>query len=126
MKAIISMDLSDVPIVPDDVTVFTVLNKANKKWADKHKGVGIHFTKIPAYVKTGDKVVNTFVQKVLHIKDVVEYENMLHFVYFSHLVSHYISNKNFDKILFQNQDLCEKVLLQFNNNEKYIDKVEIL
>ncbi len=125
MKAIICMDLSDVPIVDENTTIYTVLTKNNKKWANEHKGVGIQFIKIPNYVKIGDKTVNAFVQKALKI-DTTEYQDMLHFVYFSHQVSFYISNRDFDELIFENENLCEKVLLQFGNDEKYIDKVEIL
>ncbi|WP_300560048.1 hypothetical protein [Companilactobacillus sp.] len=124
VKVIVAMDLSDVPIVDSETEIYTVLSKANKKWANDHKGVGIQFIKMPAYIKVGDKVVNTFVQKALKIKD--NYNDMLRFVYFSHLVSYYISQRKFDLVVFENQYLCEKVLMQFNNSERYQDQVEIL
>ncbi|MCH4009778.1 hypothetical protein [Companilactobacillus sp.] len=124
VKVIVAMDLSDVPIVDSETEIYTVLSKNNKKWANDHKGVGIQFIKMPAYIKVGDKVVNTFVQKALKIKD--NYNDMLRFVYFSHLVSYYISQRKFDLVVFENQYLCEKVLMQFNNSERYQDQVEIL
>lgn len=124
VKVIVAMDLSDVPIVDSETEIYTVLSKANKKWANDHKGVGIQFIKMPAYIKVGDKVVNTFVQRALKVKD--NYNDMLRFVYFSHLVSYYISQIKFDLVVFENQYLCEKVLMQFNNSERYQDQVEIL
>ncbi|KRL66615.1 hypothetical protein [Companilactobacillus versmoldensis] len=126
MKAIIAMDLADVPIVSQDVTVYTLLTKENKKWADQHKGVGIQFVKTPIYVRAADKGINMFVKGILKIADVPEYNDMLHFVYFSHMVAYYLSQRDYRQIAFEDQILCEKVLLQFGNDGKYIDKVEIL
>lgn len=124
MKALVAMDLSDVPIVGDDTTVFTVLNDVNKKWASENQGIGVQFIKLPGYIKAGDKVINTFVKKALKIEN--EYQDMLHFVYFSHMTSFYLSSRDFDQVLFENQILCEKVLIQFGNFDKYEDRSEIL
>lgn len=125
MKAVIAMDLNEVQTVDDDTVIYTVLTKNNKNWANEHKGIGVYFIKMPPYIKFGDKVVNTFVQKALKIKN--EYNDMLRFVYFSHMVSFYISSRDYEKVYFENQILCEKVMLQFDNSEKYgDDKVEIL
>lgn len=126
MKAIVSMDLSDILEIDPETTIYTLLSKANKKWADDHQGSRIQFIKVPAYVKIGDTVVNGFVNKILQVKEVRAYQDMLEFVYFSHMVSYYISQQDYQEVLFENQDLCEKVLLQFGNLKRYENRTEII
>ncbi|WP_125710234.1 hypothetical protein [Companilactobacillus zhongbaensis] len=123
MKAIVAMDLTEAPEIGNNTKIYTVLNKKNKKWANNHKGVGVHFIKTPSYIAFGDKAMSTFVHKAMKID--TEFNNMLQFVYFAHMTAFYISNAEYDEVIFENQMLCEKVLLQFGNDETYGDKTEI-
>lgn len=123
MKAIVAIDLTEAPQVDSDTRIYTVLNKKNKKWASEHRGVGVQFIKTPSYISFGDKAMSTFVHKIMKIH--TEHSNMLQFVYFAHMAAFYISNADYQEVTFENQTLCEKVLLQFGNDEKYGEKVEI-
>lgn len=123
MKAIVAIDLTEAPQVDNNTKIYAALTKNNKKWANEHKGVGVSFIKTPEYITFGDKAMSVFVHKIMKIK--TEHSNMLQFVYFAHMAAFYISNTDYDEVTFENQVLCEKVLLQFGNDEKYADKVEI-
>ncbi len=74
--------------------------------------------KIPWYVTFFNKIINRFVKSILHIYDET-YQNMLTFVYYSHIVAFLISNEHYDLVFFETAALQEKVISQFQNAEKY-------
>ncbi len=117
--AIITIDATKVKAVDGKTVVFTVWNEAAEEWSKRHQDLDVNLIRIPWYVKTGDTLVNFFVRKILKIKDVPEYENMLQFVYFSHMSAFYLSNAEFDGIIFESQDLLVKTLPQCENEAHY-------
>ncbi|WP_088809765.1 MULTISPECIES: hypothetical protein [Listeria] len=117
--AVVTIDVTKVKAAGGKEVAFTVQNEATEQWAEAHQEFDVNLIRIPWYVKTGDALVNFFVRKVLKIKDVPEYENMLQFVYFSHMSAFYLSNAEFDEIVFENHDLLVKTLPQCENEARY-------
>lgn len=82
--------------------------------------------KIPNYVNFGDDVVNIFMNLNVKLPEKPEFQNMLDYVYFSHLVAFYLSQQDYDKLLFEDSDLRDKILVQFKNQKHYLGKTALL
>ncbi|WP_225419698.1 hypothetical protein [Lapidilactobacillus wuchangensis] len=117
-KAIITMQAPKLTAIPADTTIYTLsgLVPADSK---------IVTIKIPGYVKFGDHILNFFVRKIIKNNPTPEYFNMLHFVYFSHMVAYELSVHPYDEISFATTDLQQKILMQFGNETRYAGKTTV-
>jgi len=118
--AIITMNPTAIPNVNGQKTIFTPESKHVQETPDTQ------VVKIPSYINFGDDVVNIFMHLNTKLPEKPEFQNMLQFVYFSHMVAFYISLQNYDEIIFEDSDLRDKVLLQFKNKERYADRISLV
>jgi len=118
--AIIVMDLKHVPIIDGPKTIFTLEHQKFTQIDDTK------IIKIPSYIMFGDDVVNLFVHLNTKLPQKPEFQNMLQFVYFSHMVAFYISQQDYSEVIFEDDDLREKVLLQFDNKKRYTGKTSLV
>jgi len=117
--AIITMNPNDLPSIPGQKTVFTPENN------DICETVDTQVVQIPSYVHFGDDVVKLFMHLDTKLPEKPEFQNMLQFVYFSHMAAFYLSQQDYDKVIFEDPDLRDKVLLQFQNKAHYAGKVAL-
>lgn len=118
--AIITMNPLELPAIDGQKTIFTPENKCVEETTDTK------VIKIPSYVNFGDDVVNLFMHLDTRLPEKPEFQNMLQFVYFSHMVAFYLSQQDYDRVIFEDHDLQDKILLQFKNREHYDGRVELI
>jgi len=118
--AIVVMDITNVPKIDGPKTIFT-LEGQQPTQNETTKTI-----EIPSYVKFGDDVVNLFKHLNTKLPEKPEFQNMLQFVYFSHMTAFYLSQQNYDEIIFEDGDLRDKILLQFDNRKRYAGKTDLI
>lgn len=114
------MNINDVPQIDGLKTIFT---PEGQTAAPMEETTIIH---IPSYVHLGNDVVNLFMHLNAELPQKTEFQNMLQYVYFSHMVAFCISEREYDQIIFEDKDLRDKILLQFHNQERYENRVSVL
>jgi len=117
--AIVTMNPNELPNVSGKKTVFTPENEKICKTVDAQ------VVQIPSYVNFGDDVVKLFMHLDTKLPEKPEFQNMLQFVYFSHMAAFYLSQQDYDQVIFEDPDLRDKVLLQFHNEAHYAGKVAL-
>ena len=118
--AIVAMDSNNIPESNDPKTIFTLEGQPLRKTATTK------IIEIPTYVSFGDDVVNLFLHSNANLPEKPEFQNMLQFVYFAHMTAFYLSQQNYDEVIFEDRDLREKILLQFDNRKRYSGKTSLL
>lgn len=118
--AVITMNPSALPEITGTKTIFTPENEYLPETADTK------IIKIPSYVNFGDDVVNIFMYLNLKLPERPEFQNMLEYVYFAHLVAFYLSLQDYDRLFFEDSDLRDKILIQFKNREHYLGKTALI
>jgi len=118
--AIVAMDFDNIPQNCGSKTIFTLEGQTIETTSDTK------IIEIPSYVKFGDDVVNLFKHLNTFLPKKPEFQNMLQFVYFSHMVSFYLSLQSYDEVIFEDSDLRDKILLQFDNEKRYAGKTSLL
>lgn len=118
--AIVTMNINDVPKLDGLKTIFT---PEGQKAISMDETTIIH---IPSYVHLGDDVVNLFMHLNAELPKKTEFQNMLQYVYFSHMVAFCLSQREYDQVIFEDKDLRDKILLQFNNQERYQNRISLI
>jgi len=117
--AIITMNPNEIPNVSGQKTIFTPADENICETTDTQ------VVQIPSYINFGDDVVNLFMHTDTKLPEKPEFQNMLQFVYFSHMAAFYLSQQDYDQVIFEDSDLRDKVLLQFQNKAHYDGKVAL-
>ncbi|PMD71355.1 hypothetical protein [Companilactobacillus nuruki] len=116
--AIIVTDVKNIPYINGNKTIFISFDQ-NVPDIPNSK-----FIKIPNYISLGEDLANVFTDTV-RLPDTTGYRNILQYVYFSHMVAFYISQQNYSKIIFEDDDLRDQVLKQFDNSNRYANKYSL-
>lgn len=110
--AIVVTDIGNIPHINGGKTIFTLADQ------DVPKIPNTKIVKIPSYIFLGEDLANVFVDAV-RLPDTSDYRNILQYVYFCHMVAFYIAQQDYDEIIFEDDDLRDQILKQFNNQKKY-------
>lgn len=116
--AIIVTDVKNIPYINGNKTIFTSFDQKVPDIPNSK------FIKIPNYISLGEDLANVFTDTV-RLPDTTGYRNILQYVYFSHMVAFYISQQNYSKIIFEDDDLRDQVLKQFDNSNRYANKYSL-
>lgn len=117
--AIIVTDAENIPHVNGGKTIFTPYDQKIPDIPNTK------VVKIPSYIFLGEDLANVFADTV-RLPDTDDYRNILEYVYFSHLVAFFIAQENYDEVIFEDNDLRDQILKQFNNKERYAAKSSLI
>lgn len=107
----VALDIHKIPYVNDTEIIFTP--GVQKIWYTAK----IQPIEIPNYIKYGDFVLNKFIKKFLKKS---QKRDLLTFNYFANQVAYYLKNHSYDEVIFQNQQLKNKILPNFKNKNEYV------
>lgn len=117
--AIVVTDARNIPYINGEKTIFTNFDQEVPRIPNSK------VIKVPNYIFLGEDLANIFADTV-RLPDTTGYRNILQYVYFSHIVAFYISQQDYSEIIFEDDDLKDQVLKQFDNQTKYARKTSLV
>lgn len=107
----VALDINKIPYVNDAEVIFTPGRQ--KVWYTTNtKSV-----EIPKYIELSDAVLNRLIKKFMKKS---KKRDLLKFNYFTKQVAQYLKTHRYDEIVFENDNLKNKILPNFDNKNEYV------
>lgn len=109
----VALNIKKIPYVNETEVIFTP-GKQKIWYTANTKAI-----EIPNYIKVSDNLLNSFIKKFLKKS---HKQNLFTFNYFANKVANYLKNHPYDEVIFENDELKNKILPNFKNQNEYVTK----
>ncbi|KRN96754.1 hypothetical protein [Companilactobacillus kimchiensis] len=107
----VALNINKIPYINNNEIILTPGNQ--KIWYTANTKA----IQIPGYVKFNDALLNSFIKKFIKKS---KKRDILKFNYFTRRVAIYIKKTNYDEIIFENEELKNKILPHFKNKNEFV------
>jgi len=111
----IATDINKIPYINDGELILTLGEQ--KIWYTTN----IKAINVPGYVKFSNSIVNSFIKKFFKKSNK---HDIVKFNYFTKQAASYLKNSTYDEVVFENEQLKNKILPNFKNKNEFVVKKE--
>lgn len=106
-----------------NITVFSCFDEKAKDISDKYCSTKVEYISTPSIIQFLDKVIYFFAKNIFRLKKHMSFRYIMQRLYFIKQVGKKLEDKDFDRVLIENNPVLLSTVKSKINQEKYRDKV---